>query len=162
MKNLAFIDWQNLYQNLRWKIDYKKFRIALQEKYNVSDVFYFLWFQEWENDLYQSLQKAWFILVFNLKWENLKSVKKWNVDSNLIFNVMSKLVDNYNWFNKIILVSGDWDYKVMVDYLIKKWKFKKLLVPNAKCASSLYRKNKEINMIYLATVDNMKSRLEYR
>lgn len=94
INNTAFIDWQNLYQNLTWKVDYKKFRIALQDKYNVGDVFYFLWFQEWENELYQSLQKAWFILVFNLKWENLKSNKKWNVDSNLIFNVMSKLVDN--------------------------------------------------------------------
>ena len=40
---------------------------------------------------------------------------------------------------KIILVSGDGDYWRMVDYLIKKDKFEKLLVPNKHALSSLYR-----------------------
>ena len=43
-------------------------------------------------------------------------------------------------FNKILLVSGDGDYKKVVDYLITKDKFKKILFPNREFASSLYRK----------------------
>lgn len=43
-------------------------------------------------------------------------------------------------FNKIILVSGDGDYWRMVDFLIQKNKFKKLLAPSRKNLSSLYKR----------------------
>ncbi|MFA7044456.1 MAG: hypothetical protein WC186_08940, partial [Bacteroidales bacterium] len=36
--------------------------------------------------------------------------------------------------------SGDGDYKRMVDFLVKEDKFKKILFPNKKYASSLYKK----------------------
>jgi len=38
-----------------------------------------------------------------------------------------------------ILVSGDGDYKRLVDFLIKKNKFGKMLFPNKRFASSLYK-----------------------
>ncbi len=37
------------------------------------------------------------------------------------------------------MVSGDGDYKKMVDYFVKKEKFRKILFPNKKFASSLYK-----------------------
>ena len=43
-------------------------------------------------------------------------------------------------FGKILLVSGDGDYKKLVDYLIKKERFEKILFPNRQFASSLYRR----------------------
>ena len=51
---------------------------------------------------------------------------------------MKKLVEREK-FDKIALVSGDGDYWRMVDYLIKKDKFAKLLVPNNATLSSLYK-----------------------
>lgn len=54
---------------------------------------------------------------------------------------MKNLVEN-NDFNKIILVSGDGDYKKVVDYLISKERFEKILFPNRKFASSLYKNYK--------------------
>ena len=39
----------------------------------------------------------------------------------------------------IAIVSGDGDYRKLVDYLIKKDKFAKMLFPNIKFASSLYK-----------------------
>jgi len=48
------------------------------------------------------------------------------------------LLDN-NDFSRIVLVSGDGDYKKLVDYLLKKEKFKKILFPNKNFASSLYK-----------------------
>lgn len=65
MDNIAFIDWQNLYQWLGWSIDYFKFRIYLKDKYKIKKAYYFLWFKENENVLYEKLQEAWFILVLN-------------------------------------------------------------------------------------------------
>ena len=43
-------------------------------------------------------------------------------------------------FDKIVLVSGDGDYWRMVDYLIQKNKFEKLLAPSRKNLSSLYKR----------------------
>ncbi len=68
MKNIAFVDWQNLHlwtSSENWKIDFRRFRIYLKDKFKVEEVYYFLGFlSEEEQDLYTKIQKAWFILVF--------------------------------------------------------------------------------------------------
>ena len=51
---------------------------------------------------------------------------------------MKEYVENES-FDKIYIVSGDGDYKRMVDYLVKKGKFGRMLFPNKKFASSLYK-----------------------
>ena len=65
--------------------------------------------------------------------------KKGNVDSDIIFLIMKKIYKEEE-FSKIILVSGDGDYKQVVDFLIEENRFKKILFPNSKFASSLYKK----------------------
>lgn len=141
--NLAFIDGQNLHLGTiqdGWKIDLNKFRIYLKDKYKISEAYYFLgYISEAEQELYNNLQKAGFIVLFKDHSRNLKGTKRGNVDTDLLFEVMKNLIDNQS-FNKILLVSGDGDYKKLVDYLIKKNKFKKILFPNKKFASSLYKK----------------------
>ncbi len=47
LKSYAFIDGNNLYrgiQSLGWKLDYKKFRVFLEEKYAVKKVYMFMGF----------------------------------------------------------------------------------------------------------------------
>jgi uncharacterized LabA/DUF88 family protein len=142
----AFIDGQNLHlwtttHDPSRKIDYKKFRRYLKEKYNITQAIYFLWYMtEDHNMLYTKLQKAGYIVMFKNHTINMKSDKKWNVDTDMVFHIMRTLIDEAEDFNKIILVSGDWDYKNVVDYLVKKWRFAKILFPNKKYASSLYKK----------------------
>ncbi len=144
MKNIAFIDGQNLYSGLKeegWKIDFKKFRIYLKEKYNVTEAYYFLGFvNESEQHLYSNLQKAGFIIIFKEHGLGMLAQKKGNVDSDIIFEIMKKIVDESDQFGKIVIVSGDGDYKKLIDYLISKEKFLKILFPNKKFASSLYKK----------------------
>jgi len=41
-KNIAFIEWQNLSKSLSWNIDYKRFKVYLKDKYNISEIYYFL------------------------------------------------------------------------------------------------------------------------
>lgn len=140
--NLAFIDGQNLHlgtiQN-NWKVDLKRFRVYLKDKYHIVEAYYFLGYvKETEQDLYNNLQKAGFIVLFKEHNPALKGTKKGNVDTDLVFEIMKNLIDNKNFY-KIVLVSGDGDYKKVVDYLIKKNKFKKILFPNKKFASSLYK-----------------------
>jgi uncharacterized LabA/DUF88 family protein len=89
--------------------------------------------------LYDGLQKSGFILFFKEHSALLKGKKKGNVDSDIIFSIMKKIAEGDS-FDKIIIVSGDGDYIKLVDYLIKKNKFVKMLFPNKRFASSLYKK----------------------
>ena len=140
--NIAFIDGQNLHLGTKengWRVNHARLRVYLQDKYKVGEAYYFLGFvSEIEQDLYDGLQKAGFILSFREHSAALKGKKKGNVDCDIVFGIMKKLVENEP-FDKVFIVSGDGDYKKLVDYLIKKGKFGKMLFPNREFASSLYK-----------------------
>lgn len=68
----------------------------------------------------------------------MSSIKKGNVDTDIVFTIMKKIADREK-FDKVVLVSGDGDYFKMVDYLIEKNRFEKLLAPNSTNMSSLYK-----------------------
>lgn len=165
LPNIAFIDGQNLYLGTTkcspcseklgmevkdikltdcscggaWEVNLNRFRVYLKEKYNISEAYYFLGYIQDENDeLYKEIQKAGFIVLFKEHHKLSKSKKKGNVDTDMVFEVMKNLLDNTG-FNKILLVSGDGDYKKLINYLIGKKKFEKILFPNKKFASSLYK-----------------------
>ncbi len=163
-KNIAFIDGQNLHLWIKadnWKLDVKRFRIYLKSKYKADEVYYFLWTLDEENqELYNRLQKAWFIIIFRKHLNSMISKKKWNVDVDIVFEIMKKLIEENNNFDKIILVSWDWDYYKLVKYLIKKRKFKKVLFPNKKY-SSLYKNIKTKYRNNLSLIDNRK-KIEYK
>jgi len=114
-KNIAYIDWQNLHlwtSTEWWTLDSHKFRIYLKDKYFIDKAYYFLWYVKDENNwLYTRLQEAWFIVVFKKQMIEMTSKKKWNIDSDLIFKVMEKLLEESESFDKLILVSWDWDFK---------------------------------------------------
>ena len=141
MPNVAFIDGQNLHLGTRdagWSVNHRKLRKYLKDKYNIVEAYYFMGFvSEDQQDLYDNLQKAGFILSFREHSAALKGNKKGNVDSDIVFGVMKKLVEGEK-FGKVFIVSGDGDYRKLVDFLIKKDRFGKILFPNAKFASSLY------------------------
>lgn len=122
-----------------WKVDLVRFRIYLKDKYKVSNAYYFLgYLNEDQNELYISLQKAGFIVVFKEHNSNQLGKKKGNVDTDIVFEILKNVIEKEE-FGKVVLVSGDGDYKKLVDYLIKKNRFEKILFPNMKFASSLYK-----------------------
>ncbi|HEY4493154.1 MAG TPA: NYN domain-containing protein [Candidatus Paceibacterota bacterium] len=146
LSNLAFVDGQNLHMGTAkrevdpWKIDLARFRIYLEQKYNVSKAYYFLGYvQEANEDLYEEIQNAGFVLIFREHNPAMMGKKKGNVDSDIIFHVMKKMYKKDD-FGKIVLVSGDGDYKLLVDFLIEENRFEKILFPDLKRASSLYKK----------------------
>ncbi len=144
LQNQAFIDGQNLNVSTTraktpWKVDLQRFRVFLKEKYQVSEAYYFIGAYDPKNqELYNALQRYGYVVVFREHDGESLSHKKGNVDTDIVFSIMRKLVEREK-FNKIILVSGDGDYWRMVDYLIQKDKFAKLLVPNNATLSSLYK-----------------------
>jgi len=159
--NLAFVDGQNLYLGTMsecpsWKVDLLKFRQYLLEKYEVQSAYYFLGFVDESNqDLYENIQRAGFILKFREHNSGMLSNKKGNVDSDIIFEVMKKIYKKEP-FDKIVLVTGDGDFKMLVDFLIEEGRFKKILFPNKGFASSLYKK---ITRVYFDYLLNIKHRI---
>jgi hypothetical protein len=162
--NIAFIDGQNLHLGTKgngWAIDHAHFRVYLKEKYGIEEAYYFLGFiSDEEQELYKRLQKAGFILSFREHSSALRGAKKGNVDSDIIFEIMKRLVDGEP-FGKAFIVSGDGDYIKMVDYLIEKGKFGKMLFPNKQFASSLYKKLGSEFFDYLEN-EHVKSKISYR
>ena len=142
--NQAFIDGQNLHFSTAkveqpWKIDLRRFRVYLERKYSVDKAYYFIgYYMEEFSEMYSKIQEAGFIIVFRKHETNMKSTKKGNVDTDIVFTTMRKIADNED-FGKVILVSGDGDYFKMVQYLVEKDKFGRLLAPNEKYRSSLYK-----------------------
>jgi uncharacterized LabA/DUF88 family protein len=144
-KNIAVIDGQNLYMGTAkkeidpWEIDLIRFRIYLQQKYHVVEAYYFLGcVEEGNRELYEEIQKAGFVLIFRQHTMVMTGKKKGNVDTDIVFHIMKKIYKQEG-FLKIILVSGDGDYKLLVDFLIEEKKFLKILFPNRRFASSLYK-----------------------
>lgn len=140
-----------------WEISLSRFRIYLRENYGVSEAYYVLgYLQEKNDELYQEIQKAGFIIIFKEHHKLSRSKKKGNVDTDIVFEIMKNLLDNPN-LDKIILVSGDGDYKKLINYLISKEKFEKILFPNKKFASSLY---KELGSEKFDYLENIKTYIE--
>ena len=78
--------------------------------------------------------------------------KKGNVDADIIFSIMKRLYLKEK-FDKVVLVSGDGDYKMLVDFLIEQGKFEKILFPNRRYRSSLYKSLLNYHFVYLDDVD---------
>jgi uncharacterized LabA/DUF88 family protein len=156
--NIAFVDGQNLYMGTTlsdnsWKVDLFKFRIYLEKKYGAKEAYYFLGYvQEVNQEIYSEIQKAGFILVFKQHNPAMLGKKKGNVDTDIVFEIMKKIYKRKD-FDKIVLVSGDGDYKLLVDFLIEEDKFKKILFPNRQYRSSLYKKLSNNYFVYLDDKD---------
>jgi uncharacterized LabA/DUF88 family protein len=166
VRNVAYIDGQNLYMGTttsqpKWKVDLFRFRKYLADKYQVDEAYYYLGtINEELQDMYNDIQKAGFILVFREHNPVMMSVKKGNVDTDIVFAIMKSLYKREK-FDKVFLVSADGDYYKMIKFLIQEEKLGKVLFPARKKASSLYRK---LEPKYFDALDNpaVKAKIGYK
>ena len=157
--NYAFIDSQNLNLGIKflgWRIDWRKFRIFLKDKYFVSKAYLFIGYKPGNESLYSFLQEAGFICVFKPTLELKSGEVKGNVDAELVLHAMIE----FNNFYKAIIVSGDGDFYCLVEYLIKNNKLEQLLVPN-KNYSALFKKLSSVGNNIIAFVFEQKNKIEY-
>lgn len=164
MKNksvYAFIDSQNLNLGVKsqgWKLDFRKFRQYLRNKYNTEKAYLFIGHLDGNEALYTFLQEAGYILIFKPTLEqkiNGKINIKGNVDAELVLHSMIQ----YKNYDKAIIVSGDGDFHCLIEYLVEKNKLLKILAPTNHY-SSLLRKFNEKN--YIIRIDLLKSSLEQK
>jgi len=157
--NYAFIDSQNLNLSIRalgWKLDFKRFRVHLREKYGVTEAFLFIGYIEGNNDLYTSLQTAGFICIFKPTLEYKDGTTKGNCDAELVLQAMIE----YPNYSKAVVVTGDGDFYCLAKYLIENRKLEALIIPNKFKFSALLRF--KIFRLYLRFMNDLREKLEYK
>lgn len=168
----AFIDSQNLnvsVQNYGWKMNWRKFREFLTEKYGVTEAFMFIGYVPEHEDIYEKMHQAGYRVVLkptydmsrprpengngngDKKPEEERKVKG-NVDADLVLWAMKELKN----YDKAIIVSGDGDFHVLIEYLAENGKLLKLLTPTGHY-SSLYRPFEQ----FIDRIDNYRRELAY-
>ncbi|MEA2082054.1 MAG: NYN domain-containing protein [Elusimicrobiota bacterium] len=153
----AFIDSQNLNLSIRaqgWKLDFKRFLKYLKDRYNVEAAFLFIGYVATNEALYTALQKYGYILVFKPTLLQPDGKVKGNIDAELVLHSMIE----YPNYDKAIIASGDGDFYCLADYLIKKKKLLKLIIPNKRRYSSLLRGF----MKYILFMNDLKAKVGYR
>lgn len=148
--NYAFIDSQNLNLGVRalgWRLDYKKFRLYLKNKYQVEKAYIFIGLIPGNEELYSSLSDSGYQLVFKptVQYVEDKQITyKGNVDAELVLYAAAKTIANYD---KAIIVSGDGDFGCLIEYLLQKNKLQRVICPNNHYSSLLRKYSAHIDIL---------------
>lgn len=137
--NYAFIDSQNLYKGINaqgWRLDYRKFRVYLREKYSVAEAYFFIGYIPNNQRLYHEMEGYGYKIIFKPIVGDGDSVKG-NVDAELVLQAMHE----YPNYDKAVIVSGDGDFYCLVKYLYERNKFARLIVPDKYKYSVLLRRS---------------------
>ncbi len=145
----AFIDSQNLnlgtskdiYRNRKlvyrgWKLDFKKFRKYLFDKFRVCKAILFIGYIKQNQLLYDRLKSYGYTLVFKPTVKDEYGKPKGNVDAELVLYASAVEFANYD---KAVIVAGDGDYRCLLDFLKKNNKLLRVIIPNEKSESSLLK-----------------------
>lgn len=177
----AFIDTQNLnlgVQKAGWKMDWRKFRQFLADKYGVTKAYMFIgYIPEYEN-IYEQMHEAGYAVVlkptFDLTRPQQEMIEvmneergitpqksaepeekkpvKGNIDAELVLWAMKEMSS----YEKAIIVSGDGDFYSLVEYLEQKGRLLNLLAPSQHY-SSLYNRYEK----YVVRLDQFRRELAY-
>ena len=156
--NFAFIDGQNLnlgIKSLGWKLDFRRFRKYLAEKYLVTTAYYFIGYTPGNQPLYSELQKAGYVLIFKPTIPDHDGNVKGNIDADLVLQAM---IDFQN-YDRAIIVSSDGDFYSLVKYLYQNNKLQFVMSPYVKTCSTLLKKEAKEKIIFM---NNLGKKLEYK
>jgi uncharacterized LabA/DUF88 family protein len=157
-KIYAFIDSQNLnlaIRDLGWKIDWRRLRRYLKNKFGVSKAILFLGKVQGNEKMYKFLRHVGFDIVFKPVINDHTGKPKGNCDAELILHCARIEYDN---FDKAIIISGDGDFYCLIDFLIKENKLLKIGIPSRKNFSSLFTKFRK----YFFFIDDLEHLLTYK
>jgi len=151
----AFIDSQNLNLGIQrngWKMDWRKFRQFLQDKYGVTCAYMFIGYMIDNESLYEYMHELGFLVVLKPTIdvsnkpgahpatgkegeveEREKPQIKGNVDAELVLYAVKELPN----YDKAIIVSGDGDFFSLAEYLEEQGKLAHIMTPNWQYSSLL-------------------------
>lgn len=174
----AFIDSQNLNlgtQKVGFKMDWRRFRKFLADKYNVTHAFMFIGYMAENEALYEHMHELGYLIALKPtldinaqiaedaqaaegqppkgpEEEHAKPVVKGNIDADLVLYAMKELPN----YDKAIIVSGDGDFLSLIEYLDEQNKLLHVMAPNWQYSSLLKQYEDRI-----VRIDQLKRELAY-
>jgi uncharacterized LabA/DUF88 family protein len=151
-ENYAFIDAQNVHlgiKSLGWDLDWKRFRVYLNDKYKVTTPYLFIGYIQTNQALYSMLQKAGYILIFKPIIFDGEGKAKGNCDADLVLNTILEK-DNYD---KAIIVTSDGDFYSLVRYLYENDKLEMVLSPHHETCSKLLKREAKQKINYMSNLN---------
>lgn len=165
-KIYAFIDSQNLNLGTRkdiyrknrcvyrgWKLDFSKFYKYLINKHKVTKAFLFIGLVPENENLYLNLRAYGYTLIFKNTVPDQSGKIKGNVDAEIVLHAAAIEFKN---FDKAIFVSGDGDFACLYEFLEKKDKLAKIIIPNRKNESSLLKKYQQYKVFLIREKQKLK------
>lgn len=153
----AFIDSQNLHQAIRrqgWVLSYKRFRQYLKDKYKIQKAFMFVGYLPENVWLYKFLRNLGYEVILKPTLLLPNGKVKGNVDAELVLHALIE----YPNYDLALIVSNDGDFHCLVDYLDRKGKLLKLMIPDSRAYSSLLRKFGDC----LVFMNSLREKLEHK
>jgi hypothetical protein len=120
-----------------WRLDFKKFRKYLKDKFKVEKAFLFIGYIKKNCKLYKYLESCGYELIYKPTTIDNQGKPKGNVDAEI---VLHSAVIQYENFDQAVFVAGDGDYLCLYKYLEQKKKLLRIIIPNLKSESSLLKK----------------------
>jgi uncharacterized LabA/DUF88 family protein len=158
MNNFAFIDGMNLhmtYENLTWRLDYRKLRIYLQDRYSVLKAYYFVGNLSINASLYIALEKDGYTIVTK-PISHLPGGKiKGNCDAELVLQAM---IDK-SVYDGAVIITSDGDFACLVTHLLSCNKLFRVIAP---CYAGCSHLLKEASGAKIDFLDNAKVKIEYK
>jgi uncharacterized LabA/DUF88 family protein len=157
-KIYAFIDSSNVYLSLLldqdWKLDWRRFRKYLTDKYQVTKAFLFIGYLRKNKGLYKSLKQDGYKVIFKKAMILPNGEIKGNVDADLVLYATTHLAN----YEKAIIVTGDGDYASLIETLENNNKLLRLIIPNREKYSFLLTKGSP-KMTFLS---DLREKLEFK
>lgn len=148
--NFAYIDAANLRKGvdeLGWKLDYKRLRVWLREKYSIQTAYLFIGLISKYKDLYKYLQECGFTIVFKEVVYDGNGKPKGNCDADLVLQATRDVYENN--CQKALIVTSDGDYASLIKFLQEKDKILSILSPSIKNKCSILLKRIDVRIVYL-------------
>lgn len=138
-----FIDTQNLIKSTLkqgWSIDFKKLFIYLKNKFRFSSCILFIGYIKEYSRIYKKLHKIGYEIIFKDTVRNIDGKYKGNVDVEIAVYACAAL---FNSYTKAVIITGDGDLKCVLDFIFKKGKLLRIVIPDRYHYSKLFRPYKE-------------------
>lgn len=149
-KTVCYIDGANLHKgilSLGWKLDYQRFRIWLSHRYGVGVANIFLGLIPKYKNLYTTLQRCGFTIIYKEVVYDGAGKAKGNCDADLITQAMH---DTYEGIaEQAIIVTSDGDYTPLVEFLKSKGRITAILSPAPTSKCSVLLKRTTVPIVYL-------------
>jgi uncharacterized LabA/DUF88 family protein len=155
---VAFVDGTNLHKRileLGWKLDYKKFKRYLAERFGVGEVFLFLGYIAAFDHMYRNFRALGYSLVWKPTYRGRDGTIKGNCDTELAVCAVAGCCENQ--YQEAVLVTADGDFNCLTDFLAERGKLRAIVAPSRSSCSWLLKRG-PVKPTFL---DCLRGRLEF-